>query len=158
MQWNCHHEDLENNRSCVIYFTINLIFIKEILIYKILIQTIVQNMFNYFGKNWMDSYWSVVLWNFTSSHPEVFLRKVVLKKCSKFRGEHPCRSAISIMLKSHFGIGVLLYICCIFSEHHFFRTPLGSCFWNLLLILFKGDSFITLNENDRGSRAEVFYK
>ena len=25
-----------------------------------------------------------------SSHPEVFLRKVVLKICSKFTGEHPC--------------------------------------------------------------------
>ena len=29
-----------------------------------------------------------------SSHPEVFLGKVVLKICSKFTGEHPCRSAI----------------------------------------------------------------
>ena len=33
-----------------------------------------------------------------SSHPEVFLRKGVLKKCSKFTAEHPCRSAISIKL------------------------------------------------------------
>ena len=31
-----------------------------------------------------------------SSHPEVFLGKSVLKICSKFTGEHPCRSAISI--------------------------------------------------------------
>ena len=31
-----------------------------------------------------------------SSHPEVFLRKGVLKTCSKFTGEHPCRSVISI--------------------------------------------------------------
>ena len=30
-----------------------------------------------------------------SSHPETFLVKGVLKKCSKFTGEHPCRSAIS---------------------------------------------------------------
>ena len=29
---------------------------------------------------------------------EVFLRKVDLKICSKFTGEHPCQSAISIML------------------------------------------------------------
>ena len=35
-----------------------------------------------------------------SSHPEAFLRKSVLKICSKFTGEHPCRSAISIKLLS----------------------------------------------------------
>ena len=31
-----------------------------------------------------------------SSHPEVFLVKDVLKICSKFTGEHPCQSVISI--------------------------------------------------------------
>ena len=29
---------------------------------------------------------------FKSSHPDVFLRKGVLRICSKFTGEHPCRS------------------------------------------------------------------
>ena len=48
---------------------------------------------------------------YRSSHPEVFLGKGVLKTCSKFTGEHPCRSAISIKLfcnfiESHFGRGV----------------------------------------------------
>ena len=48
-----------------------------------------------------------------SRPPEVFLGKGVLKICSKFTGEHPCRDAISIKLlatslESHFGIGVLL--------------------------------------------------
>ena len=49
------------------------------------------------------------------SRPEVFLGKGVLKLCSKFTGEHPCRSATSIklqskvtLLKSHFGVGVFL--------------------------------------------------
>ena len=37
-----------------------------------------------------------------SSHPEVFLEKGVLKICSKFTGEHPCRSAISINLLCSF--------------------------------------------------------
>ena len=37
---------------------------------------------------------------FRSSRPEVFLRKVVLKICSKVTGEHPCRSAILIKLQS----------------------------------------------------------
>ena len=31
-----------------------------------------------------------------SSPPEVFLRKSVLKICSKFTGEHPCRSVITL--------------------------------------------------------------
>ena len=31
-----------------------------------------------------------------SSPSEVFLREGVVKICSKFTGEHPCRSAISI--------------------------------------------------------------
>ena len=34
----------------------------------------------------------------SSSHPEVFLRKSVLKICNKFTGEHPGRSVISIKL------------------------------------------------------------
>ena len=37
-----------------------------------------------------------------SSHSEVFLRKDALKICSKFTGEPPCRSAISIKLQSNF--------------------------------------------------------
>ena len=36
---------------------------------------------------------------FRSSHPEVFLEKGVLKICSKFTGEHLCRSVISITLR-----------------------------------------------------------
>ena len=32
--------------------------------------------------------------SFKSSHPEVFLEKGVLKICSKFTEEHPCRTAI----------------------------------------------------------------
>ena len=35
---------------------------------------------------------------YRSSHPEAFLEKGVLKTCSKFTGEHPCRSLISIKL------------------------------------------------------------
>ena len=48
-----------------------------------------------------------------SSPPEVFLGKGVLKICSKFGREQPCRSMISIKLQSnfieiHFGMAVLL--------------------------------------------------
>ena len=37
-----------------------------------------------------------------SSRPEVFLGKGVPKICSKFIGEHPCQSAISIKLQNNF--------------------------------------------------------
>ena len=36
-----------------------------------------------------------------------------------------------VWLKSHFAMGVLLWICCIFSEHLFVRTPLEGCFFIL---------------------------
>ena len=60
---------------------------------------------------------------FRSSHPEVFLEKGVLKICSKFTGEHPCRNVISIkleskatLLKSHFGMGVLCKFATCFQN------------------------------------------
>ena len=37
--------------------------------------------------------------NHRSSHPEMFLKKGVLKICSRFTGEQPCRSAFSIKLQ-----------------------------------------------------------
>ena len=49
------------------------------------------------------------------TYPEVFPRKGVLKICSKFTGEHQCRS-------------VAPAICCISSEHLFLRTPLNGCY------------------------------
>ena len=52
------------------------------------------------------------------SRSKVFLGKAVLKICSKFTGEHPCRSAI----------------CCIFSEQLFLGTPLGDCFWSFYVM------------------------
>ena len=43
----------------------------------------------------------------------MFLGKDVLKICSKFIGEHPCRSVISIKLQQLISINLL----------HIFRTP-----------------------------------
>ena len=48
---------------------------------------------------------------FRSSYPEVFLGKGVLKICSKFTGEHPCRSTIWINLLCNF-IGIALWHGC----------------------------------------------
>ena len=36
------------------------------------------------------------------------------------------------LLKLHFGMGVLLQICCEFSQHLFLRTSLDGCFCELL--------------------------
>ena len=44
-----------------------------------------------------------IIWvSVRSSRPELFLEKGVLKTCSKFTGQHPLRSAISIKLLSNF--------------------------------------------------------
>ena len=53
---------------------------------------------------------SVMKWvndTFRSSPPALFLEKGILKICSKFTGEHPV-TCFATLLKSHFGIGVLL--------------------------------------------------
>ena len=71
----------------------------------------------------------------------LFLEKGVLKICSKFTGDHPCQSVISIklllaiLLKSHFESHFwngCSPICCIFSERLFLGTPLDGCFYNEL--------------------------
>ena len=74
-----------------------------------------------------------------SSRPDMFLGSV-LKICSKFKGEQPCRNAISIELlcnfiESHFSMGILLKICCIFSEHLLLRIPLEGFFWKTVSFL-----------------------
>ena len=54
-----------------------------------------------------------------------------LKRCSEFTEEHQCRS----VLKSHFDMGILLQICCIFSELLFLRTPTEGCYLKSLLMV-----------------------
>ena len=44
---------------------------------------------------------------------------------AEVRFRYGCCAAL---LKSHFGFGVLLQICCMFSEHLFLGTPLGGYF------------------------------
>ena len=60
-----------------------------------------------------------VFWHITSQKqpPEVFF--------TTFR----------TLLKSHFGMGVLLCICCIFSDHLFLRLPLAKCFCTPLMLV-----------------------
>ena len=68
---------------------------------------------------------------FRSSRPEVFLRKVVLKTFSTFKGEHPFLSAISIKLQSSFIEITLQHGCSPVKLLYIFRTPLGDYFWCL---------------------------
>ena len=53
----------------------------------------------------------------------MFLRKDVLKLCSKVTGEHSCRSAISIKLESNFTEITLRHGCSPVNILHIFRTP-----------------------------------
>ena len=65
-----------------------------------------------------------------SSHLEAFLGKSVLKKCSNFTVEHPCRSAISIKLQSNFIEIALRQECSSANLLYIFRTPfLEGWFW-----------------------------
>ena len=59
---------------------------------------------------------------FRSNPTEIFLRKGVLKICSKLR-EHPCRSVISIKLESNFIEIAPRHGCSLVNLLHIFRTP-----------------------------------
>ena len=58
-----------------------------------------------------------------SNLPEVFSGKGALKTCSKFTGEHPCQSVISINFQSNFIEITLRYGCSPVKLLHIFRTP-----------------------------------
>ena len=67
-----------------------------------------------------------------SSHPEVFVGKGVLEICNKLKGEHPCRSEISIKLqkqrflsKSNFIEIALQYGCFPINLLHLFQNTLS---------------------------------
>ena len=61
-----------------------------------------------------------------SSHPEVFLEKGILKICSKFTGEHACRSAVSRRLVCNFIEIALLHGCSPVYLLHIFWTPFSK--------------------------------
>ena len=72
-----------------------------------------------------------------SSPPELFLGKGVLKICSKFTGQHPCRSAISIKLQSNL----------------FLRTPLEGCSYSIVFRSSRSTANLLTVVSDRISRA-----
>ena len=77
--------------------------------------------------------------NFRSSHQKVFLRKGVLKICSKFIGEHPCRSATSIKLQQLYLTRTSAWVFSCKFAAYFQNTfslgiPLGDCFCNVCIL------------------------
>ena len=67
---------------------------------------------------------------------EVFLGKDVLKICSKFTGEHPCRSALSIKLQSNFIEIALWHGCSPVNLLHIFKILFAknTSKWPLLFV------------------------
>ena len=78
---------------------------------------------------------------FKSSHPEVFLRKAVLKICSKFKIEHPCRITIWINVLVCNFIEIALWNGCslvnllyIFRKAFLKNTPGWLLLWIILIV------------------------
>ena len=66
-------------------------------------------------------------------------RKYVLKVCSKFTGEHSCKSVISINLQSNFIKITLQHECSPVTLLHNFRTPFykntsEDWFWRFIIV------------------------
>ena len=112
-----------------------------------------------FSINFPEIYW----WNISSfeisrsSHPEVFFRKAVLKICSKFTEENPCRSVISItLLENTFRHG-----CSPVNLLHISRTPFprNTSGWLLLNILWRKDlSNSSISEKNRAFKICILKK
>ena len=75
---------------------------------------------------------------YRNSPPEGFLGKGVLKICSKFTAEHPCRSTTSIKLLCNFINIVLQYECFPVNLLLIFRMPLPKNTSGWVLEFFPG--------------------
>ena len=70
---------------------------------------------------------------YRSSHPEVLIGKGALEIRSKFIGEHPCRSVISVKLLWNFIEIALWHGCSPVNLLHIFRTPFhNNCKYDCL--------------------------
>ena len=93
---------------------------------------------NFIKKETLAQVFPVNFAKFRSSHLEVFSEKGVLKICSKFMGEHPCRCVISIKLLYNFIELALRHRFSPVNFLHIFRTPFPkNTSGRLLLKLFK---------------------
>ena len=71
---------------------------------------------------------------YRSSRPEVSLEKGVLKICSKFTGEHPCQSVISIKWLCNVTEITLRHGCSPVNLPHVFRRPFVKNTFGWLLL------------------------
>ena len=69
-----------------------------------------------------------------NSSPNVFLKKSVLRICSKFPGEHPCRNTISLKLLSNFFEITPRHGCSPVNLIPIFRTPFYKNTYRELLL------------------------
>ena len=112
--------------------------------------TCLENLFGLYGRVWsadtvcfwrkisLDMHLYYSRWIFISSRPEVFLRKGVLKICSsKFTGEHPYQSAISLKLQSKFIEIAIRHGCSPVNLLDIFRTPFPRNTSGWLLLKFQ---------------------
>ena len=100
------------------------------------------NLFRECVNEYMQAIW---ISGFRSSHPEVFLRKAVLKICSKCTKEHPCQSVISIKLLCNFIEIKLWHRCSPVNFLHIFRIPFprNTSGWLLLRIDTRENTILT---------------
>ena len=75
-----------------------------------------------------------------SSHPVVFLLKLVLKISNKYAGEHPCRRVISIKLLCNFIEVTFRHECSPVNLLHIFRAAFTKNTYGKLLLWIVYDS------------------
>ena len=92
---------------------------------------------------------------FRSSRSEVFLRKDVLKICSKFTEEHPCQSAISIKLQRNCIETPLRHQCSPVNLLHIFRTSFPKNTPGRLLLDITLNVLIIINSINVNSNSKV---
>ena len=93
-----------------------------------------------------------------SSRPEVLLRKGAPKICSKFTGEHPCRSAISIKLLCSFIEIAFWHGCSPVNLLHIFRTQKNPSGWLLLPSFSKNASWLLLPKRLWKCASKFFFR
>ena len=85
---------------------------------------------------------SVWLASHRSSRPDIFLGKGVLKTCSKFTGEHPCRSVLCNFIEI-----ILWHGCSLVNLLHIFRTPILNSLNTKVAIILEPVSWFVLQIN-----------
>ena len=98
------------------------------------LKTLKNTFFMFFFRSHVE----IIIWFYLEAATQRrFLKKAVLHMCSKFRGEHPCRSTILIKLLCNFIEIALRHECSPINLLHIIRTPFlkKTSEWLLLKIV-----------------------